>query len=101
MVFGQRVFTKSVEIFPIPDNGNQVYDLGIDARYAWIDTSNSYIYSQADDLTTIYPLPYVNPKIPEDSILCVIDRKSNAIQIRTGAASWSGYRAFIVIKYYK
>lgn len=100
-ILKNHVYTKGIELFPLPENGVKDYDLNIDARYVWLDVSNSYIFSYEDNITTIYPIPYINPKNIMDSISYVLDRVSNTIQIRTGTTGWDGYRAFIVVKYYK
>lgn len=101
-VIGNQVRVKTYELSSLPENGEKDYNLAglSSARYIWIDTSMSYVYSPSDSYPQIYPFPYVSPSNVRDSISFVIDNDAKTIKVRTGATGWTPYRAYIAVKYY-
>ena len=97
-----QVYVKTYELSSLPENGEKDYNLdGLSsARYIWIDTSMSYVYSRSDSYPQIYPFPYVSPSNVRDSISFTINNDTKSIKIRTGATGWTPYRAYIAVKYY-
>lgn len=95
----RRIYTKYVDCKALPNAGNKVYNLDIPSGFAWIDLSNSYVYSNAPSLRTIFPLNYHNEKTGS-SITFSLSENDKTITFGT-ADDWSAYNAFIVIKYYK
>lgn len=101
-VNGNRVYVKTYELSSLPENGEKNYSLSglSNARYIWIDTGMSYVYSPSDSYPQIYPFPYVSPSNVRDSISFVLNNDTKSIKIRTGATGWTPYRAYIAVKYY-
>ena len=101
-VNGSQVRVKTYELSSLPENGEKDYNLAglSSARYIWIDTSMSYVYSPSDFYPQIYPFPYVSPSNVRDSISFVINNDAKTIKVRTGATGWTPYRAYIAVKYY-
>ena len=101
-VHGSQVRVKTYELSSLPENGEKEYNLAglSSARYIWIDPGMSYVYSPSDSYPQIYPFPYVSPTNVRDSISFVINNDAKTIKIRTGAAGWTPYRAYIAVKYY-
>ena len=97
-----QVYVKTYEISSLPENGEKDYSLdGLSsAKYIWIDTSMSYVYSPSDSYPQIYPFPYVSPSNVRDSISFVLNNDTKSIKIRTGTTGWTPYRAYIAVKYY-
>lgn len=101
-VDGNRVYVKTYELSSLPENGEKDYSLAglSNARYIWIDTGMSYVYSPSKAYPQIYPFPYVSPSNVRDSISFIINNDAKTIKIRTGATGWTPYRAYIAVKYY-
>ena len=101
-VNGNRVYVKTYELSSLPENGDKDYSLAglSNAKYIWIDTSMSYVYSPSDFYPQIYPFPYVSPSNVRDSISFVLNNDAKTIKVRTGATGWTPYRAYIAVKYY-
>lgn len=101
-VNGNQVRVKTYELSSLPENGEKDYSLAglSNARYIWIDTSMSYVYSPSDSYPQIYPFPYVSPTNVRDSISFIINNDAKTIKIRTGTTGWTPYRAYIAVKYY-
>ena len=97
-----QVYVKTYELSSLPENGSKDYSLdGLSsARYIWIDTSMSYVYSRSDSYPNIYPFPYVSPTNVRDSISFVLNNDTKSIKIHTGTDGWTPYRAYIAVKYY-
>ena len=64
-----------------------------DCTYAWLDLSNSYIYSSYAS----YPLTYADNL--GNSVSAHIDFKSKKATIQV-KGNWSTYTAWLVVKYY-
>ena len=47
-----------------------------------------------------YPLPYNDPKVPANGITARITSNGASVIVHTGS-NWSGYSAFVSIKYTK
>lgn len=102
-VLGQQVYAKVVEIPVLPNATDQSYNTDISgARYAWLDTSDSYIYTRAEPTPgyNTYPLPYASATNLADSIAVRVDDHGKKVTFMT-RGDWTLYGAFIVIKYYK
>ena len=95
----QRIYTKYVDCKSLPNAGNKTYSLDIPSGFAWVDLSNSYVYSNASSLRTIFPLNYYNEKTGSN-ITFSLSENDKTITFGT-ADDWSAYNAFIVVKYYK
>lgn len=95
----QRIYTKYVDCESLPNAGNKVYNLDIPSGFAWIDLSNSYVYSNVPRLRAIFPLNYHNEKTGS-SITFSLSENDKTITFGT-ADDWSAYNAAIVVKYYK
>lgn len=95
----RRIFTKYVDCKALPNAGNKTYSLDIPSGFAWIDLSNSYVYSDVPRLRTIFPLNYHNEKTGS-SITFSLSENDKTITFGT-TDDWSAYNAAIVIKYYK
>ena len=95
----QRIYTKYVDCKALPNAGNKVYNLDIPSGFAWIDLSNSYVYSDVPRLRTIFPLNYHNEKTGS-SITFSLNENDKTITFGT-TDDWSAYNTFVVVKYYK
>lgn len=95
----QRIYTKYVDCKALPNAGNKVYNLDIPSGFAWIDLSNSYVYSNAPNLRTIFPMNYHNEKTGSSITFSLSENDKTITLITTD--DWSAYNAFIVVKYYK
>lgn len=95
----QRIYTKYVDCKALPNAGNKVYNLDIPSGFAWIDLSNSYVYSDVPSIRKVFPLNYHNEK-SGSSITFSADENTKTIEFLTND-DWSAYNAFIVVKYYK
>ena len=95
----QRIYTKYVDCKALPNAGNKVYNLDISSGFAWIDLSNSYVYSNVPRLRTIFPMNYHNEKTGS-SITFSLNENDKTITFGT-TDDWSAYNAFVVVKYYK
>lgn len=95
----QRIYIKYVDCKALPNAGNKVYNLDIPSGFAWIDLSNSYVYSNVPRLRTIFPMNYHNEKTGS-SITFSLSENDKTITFGT-ADDWSAYNAFVVVKYYK
>ena len=95
----RRIFTKYVDCKALPNAGNKTYSLDIPSGFAWVDLSNSYVYSNAPSLRTIFPMNYHNEKTGS-SITFSLSENDKTITFGT-TDDWSAYNAFVVVKYYK
>lgn len=95
----RRIFTKYVDCKALPNAGNKTYSLDILSGFAWVDLSNSYVYSNAPSLRTIFPMNYHNEKTGS-SITFSLSENDKTITFGT-TDDWSAYNAFVVVKYYK
>lgn len=95
----RRIFTKYVDCKALPNAGNKTYSLDIPSGFAWVDLSNSYVYSNAPSLKTIFPMNYHNEKTGS-SITFGLSENDKTITFGT-TDDWSAYNAFVVVKYYK
>ena len=95
----QRIYTKYVDCKALPNAGNKTYSLDIPSGFAWVDLSNSYVYSNAPSLRTIFPMNYHNEKTGS-SITFSLSENDKTITFGT-TDDWSAYNAFVVVKYYK
>ena len=102
-VLGQQVYAKVVEIPVLPNAIDQSYSTNItDAKYAWLDMSDSYIYTRAEPTPgyNTYPLLYASATNMADSIAVRVDDHGKKVTLMT-RGDWTLYGAFLVIKYYK
>ena len=95
----QRIYTKYVICKGLPNDRNKLYNLNIPNGFAWIDLSNSYIYSDAPSIRKAFPLNYHNEKTGS-SITFSVDENTKTIEFLTND-DWSAYNAFVAVKYYK
>lgn len=95
----RRIFTKYVDCKALPNAGNKTYSLDIPSGFAWVDLSNSYVYSNAPSLRTIFPMNYHNEKTGS-SVTFSLSENDKTITFGT-TDDWSAYNAFVVVKYYK
>lgn len=95
----RRIFTKYVDCKALPNAGNKTYSLDIPSGFAWVDLSNSYVYSNAPSLRTIFPMNYHNEKTGS-SITFSLSENDKTITLGT-TDDWSAYNAFVAVKYYK
>lgn len=102
-VLGQQIYARVVEITVLPNGQDTTYDTGItNAKYAWIDMSDSYIYTRADPEPgyRTYPILYASATNIADSIAIRVEGHGNKVEIMT-RGDWTLYSAWVVIKYYK
>ena len=94
---GADVYRKFISFGALPNNTSKTMSTGItDANYIWIDVANSLIFSSG----SAYPLPYTDPSNNANSVTVRITGNGQYITIQTGA-NWSGYSAYISLKYTK
>lgn len=101
-VEGKQIYTKAFEIHPIPSNTFSRFQINIpDAKYIWLDASNSYAYNVQGG--EIYPIPYISPKYPQNGLGVWINNspQKQEIIIETATTWPEKYYAWIVLKYYK
>lgn len=98
----KQIYTKAFEIHPIPSNTSLRFQISIpDAKYIWLDASNSYAYNVQGG--EIYPIPYISPKYPQNGLGVWINNspQKQEIIIETATTWAEKYYAWIVLKYYK
>lgn len=94
---GKPVFAKIVDIGAMPNNTTKTVSTGIDgAAYFWVDPGNSMIRSGGAS----YPLPYVDPSQPTSCVGARLYDGGKTLSVWT-KTSWSGYSAFVTVKYTK
>ena len=94
---GEKVHSLSVWV-TLPSNNTGTYDLKLpnDTKYAWIDSANSYV--ARNDYSEAFPLPYVNPRDGSWSN-CIGVKLNNKKLIIFTSNDWSGYGAFVTVKF--
>lgn len=91
------VYQRLVDIGALPNSTQKTVSTGITgAGYVWIDPT----YSMAFNAGASYPLPYNDPKVPANGITARITSNGASVIVHTGS-NWSGYSAFVSIKYTK
>lgn len=91
------VYQRLVDIGALPNSTQKTVSTGITgADYVWIDPT----YSMAFNAGASYPLPYNDPKVPANGITARITSNGASVIVHTGS-NWSGYSAFVSIKYTK
>ena len=91
------VYEKLIDIGALPNSTQKTVSTGIsNADYFWIDPT----YSMAFNAGTSYPLPYNDPKVPANGITARITSNGASVIVHTGS-NWSGYSAYVAVKYTK
>ncbi len=101
-VLGKQVYTRSFEVHPIPSNTTTRIPISVpDAKYIWLDTSNSYAYNVQGG--EIYPIPYNSPKYVQNGLNVWIYNtpQKQELVIETATVWPEKYYAWIVVRYYK
>ena len=94
---GKPVYMRLVGIGALPNNTQKTVSTGITgADYVWIDPT----YSMAFNAGASYPLPYNDPQVPANGITARITSNGALVIVHTGS-NWSGYSAYVAIKYTK
>lgn len=94
---GKPVYAKIIDIGTMPNNTTKTISTGIKgAGYFWIDPSNSMVRNGGAS----YPIPYVDPNQVLSGIAVRIYNGGETLAVWT-KTNWSGYSAFVTIKYTK
>lgn len=94
---GKPVYAKIIDVGAMPNNATKTLNTGIKgAGYFWIDPSNSMARNGGGS----YPIPYVDPNQVLSGIAARIYNGGETLAVWT-KTSWSGYSAFVTIKYTK
>ena len=94
---GKPVYAKIIDIGTMPNNTTKTISTGIKgAGYFWIDPSNSMVRNGGAS----YPIPYVDPNQVLSGIAARIYNGGETLAVWT-KTNWSGYSAFVTIKYTK
>lgn len=102
---GMPIYMHSQVITDLPNSEDKQYNVDIppNIKYAWIDMSNTYIYSigvYPNDGYRCYPAVYSSPSNFADSISLLLERTGHLLTVRT-RSNWEGtYNIYLVIKYY-
>lgn len=94
---GRPVYMKLVDIGALPNTTQKTVNTGISgANYFWIDPAYSMIFNSGAS----YPIPYTDPSNNKNSVTARLINSGASVIVQTGA-SWSGYSAYVAIKYTK
>ena len=94
---GKPVYAKIIDIGTMPNNTTKTISTGIKgAGYFWIDTSNSMVRNGGAS----YPIPHADPAQSTSDIAARLYNGGEMLAVRT-KTNWSGYSAFVTIKYTK
>ena len=94
---GRRVIEKIINVGPLPDATTRKINTGInDAYYFWLDPGFSCAFNSA----ACYPIPYTDPSNNKNAISVRLNTSGEKFDVQT-AADWSGYSAYVAIKYTK
>lgn len=79
----------------VPNGNTETIEIELpDVHSAWIDTTNSYIYSSY----SAYPLTYIDHTMTS-LISAYLDFRAKKIIIQI-KGNWEGFMAWIIVKYY-
>ena len=94
---GKPVYMRLVGIGALPNNTQKTVSTGITgADYVWIDPT----YGMAFNAGASYPLPYNDPSDLSNGITARLTSSGALVIVHTGS-NWSGYSAYVAIKYTK
>ena len=94
---GKPVYMRLVDIGVLPNNTKKAVSTGITgADYIWIDPTYSMVFNAGAS----YPLPYNDPSDLSNGITARLTSSGASVIVHTGS-NWSGYSAFVSIKYTK